>query len=99
MDPNWVTKQELEGDAIEYVTEKGVGPLLEGLMKELIVAKPDDPVAFMIQKLKGASWSVAVDDARARACMRGSDVRAPRRSLTCRRLTCRSEQQEGESKK
>jgi len=53
MDPNWVSKDELEGGALEYVQAKGIGPLLEGLMREVIVAKPDDPVSFLIRTLKG----------------------------------------------
>ena len=53
MDPNWVTKDELEDEALTYVQDKGVGPLLEGLMKEIIVAKPDDPISFLIDRLKG----------------------------------------------
>ena len=50
-DPSSATKASLEASA-RYIEEKKVYELFEGLMADLLIKKPNDPIAHMIASLK-----------------------------------------------
>lgn len=62
MDPYAASSGALEAEAQDYISSKGIGPLVEGLMKALIEDKPDDPVAFLIDKLENGTQFVRAAD-------------------------------------
>lgn len=51
---------ELEASSEAYLEEHGIGALMEGLLKDLIVAKPADPLAWLTKALQGASSRMGV---------------------------------------
>ena len=50
-DPSSATKASLDASA-RYIEEKKVYELFEGLMADLLIKKPNDPIAHMISSLK-----------------------------------------------
>lgn len=46
------SKFEYQQNIESYLEDKQVFELLEGLLRKLIVSKPDDPYSFLIQKLQ-----------------------------------------------
>ena len=50
-DPSSATKASLDASA-RYIEEKKVYELFEGLMADLLIKKPNDPIAHMIASLK-----------------------------------------------
>ena len=50
-DPSSATKASLDASA-PYIEEKKVYELFEGLMADLLIKKPNDPIAHMIASLK-----------------------------------------------